>query len=44
LSGTEERLSLGNQGQTSPRWPLWAGIMVVVSCLATIGATLNDIF
>jgi hypothetical protein len=26
------------------RWTVWAGVLVVLGCLVTIGATLNDIF
>jgi len=44
LSEPEERLTSTDQEQTSSRWPLWAGIMVVIGCLATVAATLNDIF
>jgi hypothetical protein len=30
--------------EASPKWAIWAGVLVVVGCLVTIAATLNDIF
>jgi hypothetical protein len=30
--------------EASPKWTLWAGLLVAVGCLVTIAATLNDIF
>ena len=35
---------IDEQEQKAPRWPLWAGLAVVLGCVLTIAATLNDIF
>ncbi len=32
------------QRVSNPRWTIWAGVAVVIGCIVTILATLNDIF
>jgi len=35
---------MSSERVSAPKWTIWAGVAVVVGCVVTILATLNDIW